>query len=245
MKIRGTRECQSCGTVWSYYETGAIECPNCGSLKSVGTDEDRKRHTDSPVELDLDPALRLLADDRIEAAIEEIEPRVREYTRRRGFIAGGALQPIDATYLGAWELRHAIDLIEHRARPTGQADLDEFEQLYVLELVQATDAGERLPIDRVPESMSEARGAACTDAVSTYREGLTTWLDDNPDSEARRTVGSLRDHLRRAEALDGEIAIDLAEEFVTIAEELFAYLIHDDEDALASARDRLDQNRRR
>ncbi len=48
------RECTECGTRWSYYETGSIGCPACGSLHSVGLDE-RTEHTDLRVEFDLTP----------------------------------------------------------------------------------------------------------------------------------------------------------------------------------------------
>jgi DNA-directed RNA polymerase subunit RPC12/RpoP len=39
MKIRGERECKDCGARWSYYETGSVSCPECGSRRSVGVDD--------------------------------------------------------------------------------------------------------------------------------------------------------------------------------------------------------------
>src|SRR6056297_1417065 len=53
MEIRGERECKDCGTRWSYYETGSVACPNCESVRSVGVDEERKRHTAGQATLDL------------------------------------------------------------------------------------------------------------------------------------------------------------------------------------------------
>ena len=55
MKIRGRRECKACGTQWSYYETGEISCPSCGSRHSVGTDDERTLHTATSATLDLTP----------------------------------------------------------------------------------------------------------------------------------------------------------------------------------------------
>ena len=239
MKLRGIRECQSCETVWSYYETGSIECPNCGSLRSVGTEARRKHHTDSPVDLDLEPILLAVADDSVETIVDELGPPLREYTRRRGFISGGKLRPLDSTYLGAWELRYAVDRIEERTTPGPGEALDEFERLYVLELLRAVNEGDRLPADQVPDSMHDVRGAAYTDAVSIYREELTTWLDEHPDAEARRTLGTLRDYIARANALDGAVPIETAETLRTVTTEIYEYLTAGDESALASARDRL------
>jgi len=233
MKIRGTRECQSCETRWSYYETGSITCPNCGAMRSVGVDEARRTHTDSPAELDLEPVRRTLATEPLDHVVDDLKERLRGYTRKRGFINGGELQPLDDRYLAARELLHASDLAARSHGPS------EAEELYVLELLGGAESGEWPPETDFPNSLSAARGLAVADAVAAYRRDLRTWLDDHPDPEAANTLGSLRDQLKRAEALQGEIPVDTADELVAAAREIGDSLRSDDADALASARDRL------
>ncbi|MGM0606131.1 MAG: DUF7117 family protein, partial [Halobacteriota archaeon] len=114
MKVRGTRQCKSCSRTWSYFETGSVACPDCGSLRSVGVDDSRLEHTDAPVALDLEPIRRRLADESIEAVESALAVRLRTYTRKRGFINGGALRPLDRRYLNARELRYALDLFVRR-----------------------------------------------------------------------------------------------------------------------------------
>jgi len=58
MEIRGERECTDCGERWSYYETGDVACPACGSMQSVGVDEERALHTTTAGEFDLTEARR-------------------------------------------------------------------------------------------------------------------------------------------------------------------------------------------
>ena len=233
MKIRGTRECQSCERRWSYYETGSVACPNCGAMRSVGVDEARRTHTDSPAELELEPVRRTLANEPLDHVVDELKERLRSYTRKRGFINGGELQPLDDRYLAARELLHAADLA---ARGHGS---DEAAELYVLQLLGGAEAGEWPPETALPASLEAARGMAVVDAVEAYRADLRTWLDDNPDSEAAKALGSLRDQLKRADALQGEIPVDTADELVAAAREIGDYLRSGDSEALASARDRL------
>ena len=111
MKIRGERECQSCGTRWSYYETGSVACPNCGDLRSVGVDA-RTAHTDAPVSLDLSAHRERFGDSPEtlpRSGTDELQSDLREYCRKRGFIDGGRLAPLDGTYLAARELLEAVD----------------------------------------------------------------------------------------------------------------------------------------
>ena len=233
MKIRGTRECQSCETQWSYYETGSVSCPNCGAMRSVGVDEARQTHTDAPAELDLESVRRTLASEPLDHVVDELKERLRSYTRKRGFINGGELQPLDDRYLAARELLHAADLAARSRGP------DEAAELYVLQLLGGADSGQWPPETELPGSLEAARGMAVVDAIEAYRGDLRTWLDDNPDPEAAKTLGSLRDQLKRAEALQGEIPVDTADELVTATREIGDYLRTDEADALASARDRL------
>ena len=51
MKVRGRRECEACGARWSYFDTGEVTCPDCGSLHSVGLDDERALHTASTATL--------------------------------------------------------------------------------------------------------------------------------------------------------------------------------------------------
>lgn len=234
MKIRGERRCQECGTQWSYYETGSVACPNCGSLRSVGTD-DRKQHTDSPTNLDLTPARDLLDDGRRREAAERATERCREYVRRRGFIVGGDLQPLDDTYLAATELVHVAKTVGRAMR------VDDEGELYFLKLVRGTDAGERPAPDDVPESLRAARGLAYANAVDEYRGDVRAYLDEHPDPVARDVLDPLGTQVKRVQALDGDVSPAAAERLVRIARNLGTSLIEDDEGALAEARDRLDR----
>lgn len=233
MKIRGTRECQSCGTQWSYYETGSVACPDCGGMRSVGVDETRRQHTDSPADLELEPVRRRLATESIEDVVDELKETLRSYTRKRGFIAGGELRELDDTYLAARELLHASDLVARSREPS------EAEELYVLAVLRQAESGEWPPEADLPDSLAAARGLAVAESVEAYRRDLRTWLDEHPDPEAAHTLGTLRDQLKRAEALQGAIGLETAEGLVAVAREIGQYLREGDVDALASARDRL------
>ena len=105
MKVRGRRECTECGTTWSYYETGSIDCPNCGSVRSVGVD-DRTRHTDSPVEFDLTGVRNEIDDSPLRDVAAAAVEVASEYARKRGFVDAGELEPLDERFVAANELRH-------------------------------------------------------------------------------------------------------------------------------------------
>jgi predicted RNA-binding Zn-ribbon protein involved in translation (DUF1610 family) len=232
MKIRGQRECQSCGTRWSYYDTGSVACPNCGDLRSVGVD-DRTRHTATPTDLDLSAHRTALADGEIPDVADGVKSDCRAYVRERGFIHGGDLLPLDDTVLSASELVHAVDLYARLRDPTDD------EQLYVLDLLRGADQNERPPADEVPESLAEGRGLGYAESIDDYRREVVTWLDDNPDPAARRTLGTVGEQVRRIEALQGDVPPATVETLVAATREVVRYLTESDETALASAQDRL------
>ncbi|MFC7136886.1 hypothetical protein ACFQRB_11140 [Halobaculum litoreum] len=87
--------------------------------------------------------------------------------------------------------------------------------------------------------MHEARGLAAAEAVLAYRQDVATYLDDHPDAAARRTLGAVRDRAKRLEALEGGVDPAEADALVSAAVELGRYLIAEDDDALAAAREAL------
>jgi len=202
-------------------------------MRSVGVDEDRQTHTGTLAELDLEPVRRTLASEPLDNVVDDLKDRLRSYTRKRGFITGGELQPLDDRYLAARELLHAADIAARSREPS------DAEELYVLELLGGAESGEWPPETDLPDSLAAARGMGVADAVEAYRRDLRTWLRDHPDPEATKTLGSLRDQLKRAEALQGEITPATAAELVASTREIGDSLRRDDVDALASARDRL------
>lgn len=233
MKIRGARECKSCGSQWSYYETGSIECPECGSLQSVGVD-DRTEHTDSPTSLDLSPVVERLDQDPLSAVATDAAERCQEYVRKRGFIDAGELKPLDATYVAAVELRYVAAEIARSMR------VGEDQELYFLSLLRGAEAGERPPASEVPDSLAPARGLATAAVVDAYRRDLSHYLDDHPDESARRTLGQLVGHKKRIEALDGAVQIETTEVVLQTLTDLSHYVAVAEESALATAQERLD-----
>jgi uncharacterized Zn finger protein (UPF0148 family) len=232
MKVRGQRECTECGTRWSYYDTGEVACPECGSIRSTGVDE-RTRHTDAPVDLDLtEPRNR--AEEDLTAAAETAAERCREFVRRTGFINAGELRPLSDRYLAAAELA-AVGAAVGRAMRT-----DDDEELYLLSLLRGADAGDRPDPEEVPASLAATRTLAYASAVDDYRRDVRTYLKDDPHPEVQSALESIRDHVRRIEALDGEVDVRAAERLVRSAREVGQYLAEGDEAALAAAQDRLD-----
>lgn len=235
MRIRGERECSDCGTRWSYYRTGSVGCPACGSMRSVGV-ADRNRHTDLSTEFDL-TAVRGAIDDVPTAEVaSRARERCREYVRRRGFISGGDLSDLDDTYLAATELRHVADVVE-RSR-----DLTEYEELYFLALLREADAGGRPPTDEVPASLRAARGLASADAVRAYRRDLRTWCSDRDLAPDERTaIELLGEHVTRIHMLQGDVRPQTAETLVEATRDIATAVRDGDGTALTRARDRLDR----
>ena len=233
MKVRGERDCKDCGTRWSYYETGSVECPACGSLRSVGVEDSRELHTDDPGELDLTATRDAVDAEPLRRVAEIAEETARSYVRRRGFVRGGDLVELDDTYLLARELRHV-------AAEVGRAmDVSDDEEWYFLELLRCADRDGRPAPGEVPASFRTLRGLAYGEAVREYRGEMADWADEyGADERGRDALETLGDHARRVLALDGDVDPEAAERLAAAARDVAAYLRDGDEDALVSARDR-------
>ena len=233
MEIRGERECRDCGTRWSYYETGSVACPACGSVVSVGLGG-RRRHTDAPVDLDLSAHRRTADAEGVVAALGDLGPELTAYRSRRGFLDAGDLLPLDDTYLAVAELRHVADVADRRG------NVDDDEAIYLLSLLAGADRGERPAPDEVPASMAPARALAYADAILDYRSEVVTYLRDvDNDGPARRTLGRVADRAKRIRAIDGDVPVEEAESLVD-ATRAVADALAGDEESLARANGRLD-----
>ncbi|WP_132059589.1 DUF7117 family protein [Halorussus amylolyticus] len=236
MKVRGERECNDCGTRWSYYETGSVECPSCGSLRSVGVDSERRLHTDSPVELDLTDAREAVEAESLREVADRASEAARGYVRKRGFVRGGDLRALDDAYLAANELRHAADVVGRGL------DVNDDEEWYFLALLRGADDGERPAPSEVPKTMHAIRGLAYGEAVGEYRREMADWADEEGvDSEGASALETLETHVKRVRALEGDVDPETAELLVEAARDVSRFLREDDVDALASARERFDR----
>ncbi len=232
MKIRGRRECTKCGAQWAYYETGSVECPDCGSLRSIGLDDNRQLHTNTPVELDLTEA-RAAIDDRSLREIAGLTAEAtRPYYRKRGFIESGELLSLDPTFLTAAELRAVADSVKRTVQPSDAAET------YFLS--RLTHPPDQEHARTVPQALHAPYGLGRTSAVHAYRRDLATWLAENPDPSAATVLERLRDHERRIEALDGNVDPATTDQLVAAARALGDYL-RGDEHSLAVASDNLDR----
>jgi hypothetical protein len=250
MEIRGQRQCSECGQEWSYFDTGQVACPACGSLKSVGRGQ-RETHTDSAVELDLSNHQQALdSETDITTITDDLTTTLRDYIRQRGFLNGGTLQAPDETLLSAAELLHAVDVLDRRRRPTDET------RLYVTKLLAGTDDGYRPTPDSVPTSMTAARGLAYTEILSRFHQDFGKWLSEESSIMSVSTEGTtatrdselsvsqlrerFRTYLTRSEALQGDIPVETSEIFLTVARKLHEGAVNDDIDALEIARTELD-----
>jgi uncharacterized Zn finger protein (UPF0148 family) len=232
MKVRGERECTACGTRWSYYETGEITCPDCGSIRSKGLGE-ASEHTASPVALDLQPAIDQVDVEPLTTVAETAADQAREYLHRAGFVAAGELRPFDDRYLVAAELRRVGATLARSLRIT------EAEELYLLSLLRGGTDGERPPPDEVPDSLHAERGLAVAAAVEAYVADLRRVRDD-PDTAVAEVLSAVRSNRKRIEALDGDVPPEEAEQLVRAIRDVSAYIREGDETALARGRGRFD-----
>lgn len=232
MKLRGRRECNSCGTQWSYFDTEQITCPECGSVRSTSVEE-AKAHTASSVTLDLTAVrddvdtrpLRELAD----AAADE----ARAFTKQYGFVRAGELEPLSDTYLAALELRRV-------GRTVGRLmDVTDAEELYFLSLLRGADAGERPEPADVPEPFYPERGLAIAAGADHYRRDIKRAFEER-EPAVDTVLQSVRTRCKRIEALDGAVDPQEAELLVRALRDLGDYLIDGHETALARALDRFD-----
>jgi hypothetical protein len=231
MKVRGERECQSCGNRWSYYETGTITCPECGSIRSVGVGE-RAEHTAGPAALDLTAVIDAIDEQPLREVAERASEAAASYVRSAGFVHAGELQPLDDTYLAAAELRRAGATLARTMRPADE------EELYFLSLLQAAHKGQRPGPEEVPESLRAERGLAIAAAADAYVSDLRRL---EPGPEVTEVLSTVRARRKRVEALDGDVDPTEAERIVYALRDIGAYLRTDDETALARAGERFDE----
>lgn len=237
MKVRGRRECKACGTTWSYYDTGEAACPECGSLHSVGIDDERALHTATAATLDLTPVRNAIDSDPLRRLTERAGDRALEFTRGYGFIDTGRLQPLDDTYLAAMELRYVAGELHRRL------DVSDDEEWYFTELLRADEGHRPKPRD-VPDSVRAARGLAYANAAREYRSDLRTYLEEHPDPAVESLLERLSNHVRRVRALDGDVPPRKSESLVAATRAVGRYLIDGDESALSVSEKRLDGRER-
>lgn len=234
MEVRGERECTECGTRWMYYETGTIECPACGSIRSVGVGE-RKEHTAGPAELELDPAVELVDTEPIDTVADVAVEQARAYLRTAGFVHAGELCPLSETYLLAAELRRA-------GATLGRAlTVDDDEELYFLSLLRGGVDGERPSADAVPDSLRAERGLAVAATAEAYVSDVRRLYKD-PEPAVADVLSAVRARYKRIEALDGDVPPADAESVVRVLRDLSEFLRNGDKTALARATDRFDDS---
>lgn len=227
MEIRGERECRDCGTRWSYFETGSVACPDCGSVRSSSVG-DAMVHTGGQADLDLTGPRTALDEAPLAEVAELAADAGHEYRRRTGFVDAGDLRPLTETDLLAAELESVGRALSRSMRPS---DASEAHLLALL-------GGERPTPDEVPGDLTPERGLAVARAVADFRRDLRAFLDE-PAGPVTGALSAVRAHGKRIEALDGDVEPREAERLVEATRDLFEYVANDDEAALARIDERL------
>ena len=232
MEIRGERQCSACGRRWSYYETGDVSCPDCGSVRSVSVD-DPKPHTAGTVTLDLSPVRKQVGEEPLREVADEAASVTAAYLRGAGFVHAGELQPLADTYLAAAELRRVGTTLGRLM------DVSDAEEFYLLDLLRGADTGNRPDPADVPETLSPERGLAVAAAVDVYLSDIRR-VRESEDRPFDRALSAIRTRQKRIEALDGEVDPGEAEQLVRAVRDAGAYWREDDAEALARASKRFD-----
>lgn len=233
MEIRGQRECQDCGRQWSYYETGAIECPECGSRFSLGVG-DPAEHTTGGVDLDLSEAIDAVDTVPIRVVADLAVEAVSEYLRRVGFVNAGELEPLSDETLAAFELRRVGATVGRLMDPS------EDEELYFLDLMRGVTADERPPPSTVLDTFAPERGLAASAATEAYVSDLRRVVSERPTA-LDRTLSTIATRRKRIEALDGAVDPAETERLVDAVRDVSAFVRTGDETALERARERFEQ----
>jgi len=230
MKVRGERECTACGARWSYYETGEIACPDCGSLRSVGVDE-RTEHTAGTTELDLTPVMADIDETDIRTLADRASERTREYLREVGFVHAGDLQELDDTYLAASELRRVGTTLGRLMH------IEDGERLYFYDLLRGAAEGDRPAPEDVPETFWPERALAVAASTELYVRDIRRVYEER-EQAVDSVLSSVTGRRKRIEALDGSVEPAEADRLVRTLRDLAAYLREGDETALARAQER-------
>ena len=225
MEVRGERECRDCGTRWSYYETGSVACPSCGSVFSVGHG-DRAVHTAGGASLALGRARAAVDDEPIDRVAALAAEAARDYRRAAGFVDAGELQPFDDTALLAAELETTGRELAGSMRVGHEAEA------HLLRLLRASESDTRPGPDSVPADLHQARGLAVARAAGDYHRDLRRVLED-PGPSLSAALSTIRARRKRIEALDGDVDPRTAERLVGATRDVYAHLELDDEAALA------------
>jgi uncharacterized Zn finger protein (UPF0148 family) len=230
MKVRGERECTACGARWSYYETGEITCPECGSVRSVGVDE-RTEHTAGTAELDLTPVMADIDDEDIRTLADRASEHTREYLRSVGFVHAGALQDLDETYLAASELRRVGTTLGRLMQ------IEDGERLYFYDLLRGAAEGDRPAPGDVPETFWPERALAVAASAELYVRDIRR-VHEEREQAVDSVLSAVTGRRKRIEALDGSVEPAESERLVRTLRDLSAYLREGDEGALARAQER-------
>jgi len=233
MKIRGERECTACGARWSYYDTGEVACPECGSLKSVGVDE-RTEHTAGTAELDLTDVMAAVDEEDVRTLADRATEQTRAYLRSVGFVHAGELQPLTDRYLAATELRRVGTTLGRVMQ------IDEREELYFYELLRGAAEDDRPEPGEVPEAFWPERALAITASTEQYVRDLRQVYEER-EPAVDSVLSAVTGRRKRIEALDGAVEPDEPERLVRALRELTAYVTAGDEEALARAQDRFSE----
>ena len=230
MELRGERKCTACGERWSYYETGDVACPTCGSVRSVGVGE-RAEHTGGAATLDLSGIQGLVDTEPVGKVGRRASEQAAEYLRAAGFVDVGRLRPLSDTYLAATELRRVGARLDRAMR------VDEAEELYFLKLLGGADDNRRPGPSEVPDGLRGERGLAVAAAAEAYTSDLRRVYEE-PTGELASALSAVRTRRKRIEALNGEVDPREAERVVRTLRDVYGYLAENDETALARASER-------
>ncbi len=199
MEISGERECLDCGEQWSYFETRQIECPECGSIKSMSISESELDTASSRKnELDMSDLYTEFQTDFMNA-LTQAGDRSREYIASTGFIEGGELRPPMLRYVMAREIMEIADYIDLSL----DTDISASEERYIIDLVKGVKSGD--PPDKRPNSMNNHHYMAVAKTAEEYATELFKYFEQNSE-DIPEGLEKARSLAKKTKATNGESA---------------------------------------